>query len=83
MGFVVISAMCSGGFISVGVGWLGGVMRFMAGSGSEVMGVTLHSRGSLRLACAGALEHALRLLEVMRFMVGNASELIGVTAQSS
>jgi hypothetical protein len=34
----------------------------MAGNGSEVIGVTAHSSGSLRLACVGVLEHALRLL---------------------
>ena len=34
----------------------------MAGNGREVMGVTVHGSGSLRLACAGVLEHALRLL---------------------
>jgi len=34
----------------------------MAGSGSEVTGVAAHSTGSLRLACVGVLEHALRLL---------------------
>ena len=60
-----------------------GVMRFMAGSGSEVMGVTVRSSGSLRLACVGVLQHALRLLRVMRFMAGNGSEVIGVTAHSS
>jgi hypothetical protein len=32
------------------------------------MGVTVHSSGSLRLACAGVLEHALRLL--IRIWVG-------------
>ncbi len=37
------------------------VMRFMTGSGSEVIGVTAHSSGSLRLDCVGVLEHALRL----------------------
>jgi hypothetical protein len=48
------------------------------------MGVTVHSSGSLRLACVGVLEHALRLLlRVMRFMAGNGSEVIGVTAHSS
>jgi hypothetical protein len=34
----------------------------MAGSGSEVIGVTAHRSGSLRLACVGVLGHALRLL---------------------
>ena len=31
---------------------------------SEVMGGTVHSGGSLRLACVGVLEHALRLLKL-------------------
>ncbi len=35
-------------------------MRFIAVSGSEVIGVTAHSSGSLRLACVGVLGHALR-----------------------
>jgi len=37
----------------------------MAGSGSEVIGVTVHSSGSLLLACVGVLEHALRLLSFL------------------
>jgi hypothetical protein len=38
------------------------VIRFMAGNGSDLIGVTAHSSGSLWLACVGVLEHALRLL---------------------
>ncbi len=37
----------------------------MAGSGCEVVGVTAHSSGSLRLVCIGVLEHALRLLDLL------------------
>ncbi len=44
------------------------MMRFMAGNGSEVIGVTAHSSGSLRLACVGVLEHALRLLARRRII---------------
>ncbi len=54
-----------------------GVMRFMAGNGREVMGVTVHGSGSLRLACAGVLEHALRLLRLRgeEFGVGQTTHL--------
>jgi hypothetical protein len=38
------------------------VIRFTAPSGSEVIGVTPHGSGSLRLNCVGVLEHALRVL---------------------
>ncbi len=41
----------------------------MAGSGSEVIGVAAHSGGSLRLACAGVLEHALRLLDLYKYVL--------------
>jgi hypothetical protein len=40
-------------------------MRFMAGNGSKVIGVTAHSSGSLRLGWVGVLEHALRLLATL------------------
>lgn len=38
----------------------------MPGSGGKVIGVTAHSSGSLRPACVGVLEHALRLLWIGR-----------------
>ncbi len=42
----------------------------MAGSGREVIVVTAHSSESLRLACIGVLEHALR--SDVRFQVRQA-----------
>lgn len=53
--------MGGGGFISVGMGGTEGDAIY-GGEWAEVIGVAAHSSGSLRLACVGVLEHALRLL---------------------